>query len=77
MELEKPFENAYQPLVQSDDLSGTLTLKYRPIGDESLPFTLHTYVDGEEIGNGAPIPVSYLNQIFYLTYLFLQNLYNY
>ena len=67
MELEKPFENAYQPLVQSDDLSGTLTLKYRPIGDESLPFTLHTYVDGEEIGNGAPIPVSYLNQIVPVT----------
>jgi len=67
MELEKPSENAYQALVTSDDLSGTLTLKYRPIGDESLSFTLHTYVDGEEVGNGSIIPASYLNQIVPVT----------
>ena len=63
MELEKPTADAYQPLVKSDDLSGSLTLNYRPIGDSSLNFSLHTYVDNEEIGNGTSIPSSYLNQI--------------
>ena len=63
MELEKPIADAYQPLVKSDDLSGALTLRYRPIGDSSLSFTLHTYVDNEELGNGSAIPENYLNQI--------------
>ena len=67
MELEKPVENAYQPLVKSDDLSGQLTLNYRPIGDESLSFLLHTYVDGEEIGTGTQIPADYLNQVVPVT----------
>ena len=62
MELEKPAANTYQPLVKSDDLSGQLTLTYRPIGDSSLPFTLHTYIDKTELGTGKNIPSSYLNQ---------------
>ena len=67
MELEKPTAGSYQALVQSDDLSGTLTLRYRPIGDDSLSFVLHTYIDGEEVGSGSPILASYLNQIVPVT----------
>ena len=67
MELEKPVVDSYQPLVKSDDLSGNLTLRYRPIGDSSLSFTLHTYIDGEEVGTGSAILSSYLNQIVPVT----------
>lgn len=67
MELEKPTSGAYQALVKGDNLAGTLTLKYRPIGDSSLSFTLHTYVDDTEIGIGTAIPTSYLNQIVPIT----------
>lgn len=67
MELEKPSTGAYQALVKSDDLSGILTLRYRPVGDSSLSFVLHTYIDDEEINNGVAIPASYLNQIVPVT----------
>ena len=67
MELEKPVSSSYQALVKGDDLSGTLTLKYRPIGDSSLSFNLHTYIDNEEVGTGTAIPASYLNQIVPVT----------
>jgi hypothetical protein len=42
-------------------------LKYRPVGDSSLSFTLHTYIDGQEVGSGTSIPSSYLNQIVPIT----------
>ncbi len=67
MALEKPSENAYQALVKSDDLSGNLTLRYRPVGDSSLSFTLHTYIDNEEFGLGTSIPAEYLNEIVPVT----------
>jgi len=60
MELEKPVNNTYIPIIPADDLSGNLTLKYRPIGDSSLNLVLHTYVDNKELGRGTPIPADYL-----------------
>ena len=63
MELEKPVSNTYIPLVQASDLSGNLTLKYRPIGDSSLNLTLHTYIDNVELGRGTTIPTDYLGQV--------------
>ena len=54
MSLEKPTDE-YLPLVKADDMSGTLTLKYMPIGQKDsdgnalVDFFLHTYVDDIEV----------------------------
>lgn len=61
MELEKPVKDAYIPIVKADG-TGNLTLRYRPIGDESLSLKVHTYVDDVEIGSGTDVLSSYLNQ---------------
>ena len=62
MELIKPNENAYSPIVRPDDLSGQLNLSIMPIGDESLSLVLHTYIDGEELPRTMNIPASYLGK---------------
>ena len=62
MELIKPNENAYSPIVKPDDLSGQLNLSIMPIGDESLSLVLHTYIDGEELPRTMNIPASYLGK---------------
>ena len=49
MGIEKPYADAYIPLVEASDMSGTLTLQYKPIGDPSIALTLHCYVDNDEI----------------------------
>lgn len=64
MLLTKPTADVYLPLVKADDLSGTLTLRYMPTGDNDLSLKLHVYIDEvEDTSLSANIPVSYYNRV--------------
>ena len=64
MALVKPTIDTYLPLVKPDDLSGTLTLRYLPVGDNSISLKLHVYIDDiEDVSLQADVPSSYYNRV--------------